>query len=242
MHSSPVLFAPEFRASRRRPGGDESAPLDLAEVFPDYHAQDRVAIVAPTWEDSFLANAAGVCALTALFYDAQRATRRPFYTYPSHYLLLCHGAEGLPTRQGVRPLSPEKAGYPWGSLDVWPETQWLAVPRDTSALLRTIFAQHIHRLLWPESLPIEFSGPPLPGYMRLIIGSRLKSVHYYDAAEPDLRIEASARAHAILDHAPRLFAGDFAPPRESRYRTVAPADFMARVAAGFGPAPAAAED
>jgi hypothetical protein len=237
MHSSPLLFGSEFPTAVR----DGDAPIlrsaPLAEAFADYHPQDRIVIVAPDWEETFVQNAAGVAALTALFYDALRATGKPFYSYPSHYLLFCQHADGIHTRRGPQAMTPAAAGKPWGHLDVWPETQWLGSAPDTSSLLRQIFALHTHRLFWPEDLPVVPAGEPLPSYLRLILASRLKAVYLYNTAEPTLRIEASPRACELLDAGPRLFAADFSPPRESRYRVIDGEAFAARVGACFAKAP-----
>jgi hypothetical protein len=242
VHSSPLLFAPEFRATRRGSASGELEPASLADIFPDYHDQDRVAVVANTWEESFLRNAAGITALTALFYDAQRATGKSFYTYPSHYLLLCEDPQGVATRTGRRHLSTEEAGRPWSNVDVWPETQWLRVAPDAISLLRMVFAQHIHRLFWPRDLPVTAFGQLLPGYMRLIIESRLKAVYFYNSSEPNLQIEASPKARELLGLSPKYFPTAVTPPTESWYRVEPKEKFMQLVAGCFEKTPASEPD
>ena len=237
MHSSPLLFASEFQATRHDPARPTAEPVALADAFADYHSQDRVVIIANRWEDTFVQNAAGITALTAMFYDAQRATGKPFYTYPSHFLLICEGPDGIKTRTGVRPLAIGAAGRPWGHLDVWPETQWIGVAPDTGSLLKAVFALHAHRLFWPEDLFIAASGAPLPSYMRLILGSRLKAVYLYNTASPNLRIGASARAREMLEITPKLFASDFAPPTESKYRSIDSEAFLTLVDGCFEKSP-----
>ena len=112
MHSSSLLFASEFQVFQ--PGIFGRIPL--AEAFADYHPQDRTVIVSSVWEDAFEQNAVAVTALTALFYDALRALARPFYTYPSHYLLVCKGADGIRTRSGASTGDPSTPGRWWAEV------------------------------------------------------------------------------------------------------------------------------
>ena len=224
MHSSSLLFASEFQAFQLGITGT----IALADAFSGYHPQDRTVIVSLVWEDAFLQNAVAVTALTALFYDAQRALGPPFYTYPSHYLLACKGADGIRTRGGAIPLSVQEAGRPWGHLDLWPDTQWIEASSDAISLLQTIFALHAHRVFWPEDMAVGFVGKRLPGYVRRILASRLKAVYFYNPAAPNLEIAASAGARKLLERTPQLFPGGFPPPDRGRYRVVEGEAFLSR--------------
>ena len=241
MHSSPFLFGKEFKATRLASVNGGFGATSVADAFADYHSQDRVAIITPDWEAGFAQNAVAVTALTALFYDAQRSLGRAFYTYPSHYLLVCRDADGIRTSGASKPPSLQAAGRPWSHLDVWPETQWSEVPSDTSSLLRTIFALHAHRVFWPEDLPLSAKGERLPAYIRLILASRLKAVYFYNSAAPNLEITASAGARELLEATPKFFSPGFVPPDRGQYRIVDPKSFLDTVADCFETAPPASD-
>ena len=221
-----------------RPGAqDDQGRWSLADVFADYHPQDRVAVVSPVWEEAFVENAVALTALTALFYDAQRKSGRPFFDYPSHYLLLCRHAESIQTRRGLQALSVEEAGRPWGQVDLWPETQWLGVAPDAASLLRAIFALHTHRLFWPEHYPVVAPEQPLPAYMRRILASRLKAVYLYNSTMANWEIGASPGAQELLAPTPGLFAADFPPPVRNAHRVVDSETFLTMVDACFAKEP-----
>jgi hypothetical protein len=244
MHSAPRLFGQEFPVVNLGAAGASSRASSLADAFPDYHAQDRTAVVAPDWEAGFVQNAAAVTALTALFYDAQRSSGRLFYTYPSHYLLLSRDDRGICTSGAAKPASLAAAGRPWGNLDVWPETQWSEGPGDTISLLRAIFALHAHRVFWPEDHAVTLVGARLPHYVRLILASRLKAVYFYNTAAPSLEISLSAGARELLAATPRVFSPQFLAPERGRYRVVDSETFLRPFESCFEAAPPhpAAED
>ena len=154
----------------------------MADAFSGYHPQDRTVIVSLVWEDAFLQNAVAVTALTALFYDAQRALGPPFYTYPSHYLLACKGADGIRTRGGAIPLSVQEAGRPWGHLDLWPDTQWIEASR--------VLAEHLiegggqqpeQRIRYLSELVLSHDPSPR---MESVLQHSLKQMEEHYTADP----------------------------------------------------------
>ncbi len=79
----------------------------------------------------------------------------------------------------------------WGNLDVWPASQWLFAPVTAMAMIKKVFDFQINRLFWPQSLVPQPGEERLPGYLLKMLGTRLKSVYYYNTVEPDLEIHVT---------------------------------------------------
>lgn len=228
MHSSPYLF-PEQISALRLPEGKQCG---LHEIFPDYHPQDRVAVVSHVWEDAFEGAAAALTALTALFYEAQRSSGKPFFNYPAHYLLIHQDLQNVRTRSGHEALT-EGLARPWALLDVWPDTQWIAMPDDAHALLNSLFTLHIHRVFLPARFAQTGQGPLLPDYARKMMGSRLKSVCLYHADHPDFRLETTAYAGELVAKAAKALNPSLPAPLRADYRRMESGAFLDRCAGCF---------
>jgi hypothetical protein len=218
-------------------------------LFPGYHELDRVAVVSPRWEDGVLHTGVALLALTTAFYDAMRARETTFFNYPQHFALLGESA-GLSV-PGEGPLDCKGLGATWGNLDVWPETNWLGAPATAAGMLRKLFEIQINRLFWPELLVPGPGDALLPAYARRIMASRLKSVHYYRTASPNVELQASPTAVKVIRGSVSRLPGEGAgpaqgpsptassesetglPPRVEPLRHVTPSDFLAEMAACF---------
>ena len=121
MHTTRILAAADFAYARI--GDGARVPTTFAELFPDWHERERVAVVSRTVEEGIAGTGATLLALATRFYDAQRekALERggAFFDYPRHFALIggprgdvVHGAGG------ERPFAEKLLRRSWGQLDV----------------------------------------------------------------------------------------------------------------------------
>jgi hypothetical protein len=177
MHTSKVLQSSDFQYTRKATDGGGDAGTDC--LYTGYQVSDRIGVVTPRVEDGLLSTSYALLGLTTSFYDRLRASSTDFFDYPQHFALL-----------GTSP-GDVSLDATWGNLDVWPDSQWLFAQATATAMIKKVFDLQINRLFWPETLGPLSSEERLPQYVRRILGTRLKSVWYYNATEPDLEIQVS---------------------------------------------------
>lgn len=222
MHTSQQLRSSHFEYRRPDAGGRVAFSAFCAE----YHDQDRVGVVSPRLEDGILYTGYALLALTTAFYDVQRASGRDFFIYPQHLAIIgqapsgassIHAGSGradhfgIATGAGRLDLSLDEAGIgsAWAWLDVWPGGNWHTASQTPTAMLKKVFDLHVNRLFWPqEFMPErrqeratdngEDAYHPLPDYARRILGTRLKSVYYYNTSAPTIEICADQPAVDIV--------------------------------------------
>ena len=196
MHTSKVLQSSDFHYVRRAPHGSSDRAME--SLYPDYQTSDRVGVVSPRVEDGLVSAGYALLALTTTFYDRLRASTTDFFDYPQHFALLGATAEGI-LNYG-RPVAVDEMALEatWGNLDVWPDSQWLVAPVTATAMIKKVFDFQINRLFWPQSLVPQPGEERLPGYLRKMLGTRLKSVCYYNTVEPDLEIHVTQPVEAMV--------------------------------------------
>jgi len=90
-------------------------------------------------------------------------------------------------------------GAPWGGLDVWPDSNWIAGPGSAAGMLKKVFDWQISRLFWPEDLRMGADEPRFPFYIRRLLSTRLKTVYYYNALAPTIAIGATPQVAALVE-------------------------------------------
>lgn len=242
MHTSTELQADHFQYALLQSGTETALTFD--GMFPDYHRQDRVAVVGATMEGTVRAARGTLLALTTGFYDALRARGGAFFDYPQHFCILAGDERGIRTQSGFMPMDLATIGKPWTMLDVWPESKWHTAPPTAAGLMRSVFAMQIDRLFWPESLKSRLptgEGARLPDYIRKTLGTHLKQVWYYDTTWPTHRVTWGNAAQAMIDQSegPLLKLLNEPPParqrddRTERFRLVPVDSFLSEHAAVF---------
>jgi len=187
MHTSGMLKATDFRYR----WSDSGKPADFGAFCPDYHENDRLAVVCTCLEDSVLHTGYGLLAVATAFYDVLRERGGDFFDYPRHFAFID------PNEQEVGPHGERvNLADPWSNLDVWPESQCVEAPGTAMEMLRKVFEFQINRVFWPEGLAPETEAGDelLPAYARRLLASRLKSVHYYASTASTLEIHAGPPA------------------------------------------------
>ena len=197
MHTSQVLSASDFEYWQC--GANGPARVSFAAFCPDYEASDRTGFVSPCLEDGILHASLANLALTTAFYDAWRDRTDDFFIYPQHFAILDISAEGVNSGSGRLRLDRDRLGWPWGNLDVWPDSQWVPSDGSVSGALKKAFDLHINRLFWPESFVPGARENRLPGYALKIMRTRLKDVFYYRPAEPNVEIRARSNANEVAE-------------------------------------------
>ena len=144
MHSSEELTSDMFAFTV------SGQPADLAAVFTDFGARDRLGIVSRSPGGALGASALIMATITA-FYDRERARAPEFFRYPDYYLF--HVGVGTPVGS-------------YGMLDIWPAHKEVAIPAgDPEALLCAINDRAITHLL------IEDSRSGTPDFSPATVGS-----------------------------------------------------------------------
>ena len=197
MHISRVLAARDFEYWKC--GGNGLTSVPFKEFCPDYRESDRTGIVSPCLEDGILHASYAILALTTAFYDAWRARTDDFFIYPQHFAILDISKEGVNTGSGRLALDKERLGWPWGNLDVWPDSKWVPSDGSVSGALKKAFDLQINRLFWPEKYLPGAVEIRLPEYAFKIMRTRLKEVFYYRTAEPNIEIRAKLNAKEVVD-------------------------------------------
>jgi hypothetical protein len=111
----------------------QAATLD--DIFPGFHAQDRLGVVVWRPGGALGASALIMAAITG-FYDIQRASGRDFFIYPDYFLF--HVGQ----RHGDHNM-----------LDIWPDHKEVVVPDDPELILQAINDRGITRLLVEDGAP-----------------------------------------------------------------------------------------
>lgn len=239
MHTSTELHADDFQYALLQAGAEAALTFDA--MFPDYHRQDRVAVVGATMEGAVRAARGTLLALTTGFYDALRARGGEFFDYPQHFCILAGDERGIRTEAGFKPMDLATIGKPWTMLDVWPDSKWHTALPSVTGLMRAVFAMQIDRLFWPESIRSSLpagEGARLPEYIRKTLATHLKQVWYYDTSSPTHRVTYGDAAQAMIDQSegPLLKLLNDSPPvqhRAERFRLVSVDTFLSEHAAMF---------
>ncbi|HEY3237612.1 MAG TPA: hypothetical protein VGJ84_23025 [Polyangiaceae bacterium] len=209
MHTSSLLISTDFRYSRLTEGSE--TPSDFDALFPKYHPLDRVGVVSPYWEDGIFAAGYALLALTTAFYDAQRERSENFFDYPHHFAFLDADADGVLSRSGRLPMTRSTMGAPWGELDVWPESNWIAAPGTVTGMLQAVFERQITRLFWPEDFTPGLQGPPLPDHVLALLKARLTNVCYYKSARPTFAIHVTLAVEHVVRRSRELLPHGLTP-------------------------------
>ena len=196
MHTSKALESSHFEYWRIEPG--TNICINFSVFCPDYHEQDRVAVVSPRLEDGILHTGYALLALTTAFYDVQRARSSDFFTYPQHFAVIAADPEGVATGAGPLDLDETSMGAAWSQLDVWPASNWITASGMPAEMLQVVFDFQINRLFWPQDFKAKQSVGLLPDYARKILKARLKSVCYYHTSSPTVEIWAAQAAADII--------------------------------------------
>jgi len=192
MHTSSMLKATDFHYR----WSDSREPADFDAFCPDYHENDRLAVVCICLEDSVLHAGYGLLAVATAFYDVLRERGGDFFDYPRHFAFVDPNEKQVSTRGERVNLDHAALAAPWSNLDVWPESQCIEAPGTAMEMLRKVFEFQINRVFWPEGLDPETEAGDelLPTYARRLLASRLKSVHYYASTTSTLEVHAGPPA------------------------------------------------
>ncbi|MGQ4809239.1 hypothetical protein NKDENANG_02654 [Candidatus Entotheonellaceae bacterium PAL068K] len=243
MHTSTVLRSGDFQYWLVDDQGP-STQVDFAAFCPHYHEQDRIGVVAPRLDTGVRHTGYALLALTTSFYDVLRQRTSDFFDYPHHFAFLDVDQAGvsMPGTRAQRDL--EELGGPWSALDVWPDSNWILASGTVAGMLKKVFDWQINRLLWPEGFMPSPGAAAFPDYMRKILRTRLKTVYYYNTAQPTIEIRVTPAVAALLQRslarlpqvpgATRMATGSPDTPRPQdanvssvrRYRQVRVPDFL----------------
>lgn len=200
MHTSTLLTPADFSFERRVAGRGEA--ISLAQAFPDYHPQDRVAVV---WSDASAAvvrTGVGILALTTAFYESLRQQQAgEFFDYPQHFSLefATNAPEATPESAPVN-----EHGRAWSMLDVWPECKRKTIRGGVSEALAAIFELQINRVFWPASWWSRVGHEPagaVPNHIARMLRTSLKQTLLYRDADG---ASASATPATDLASSPSL--------------------------------------
>tara|TARA_Y100000588_G_C14147646_1_gene879109 strand:- start:303 stop:1049 length:747 start_codon:yes stop_codon:yes gene_type:complete len=241
MHTSTVISSPDFQFWKI--DSEDGSQVKFEAFCPNYHEQDRTAVVSPILEDGVLNTGYALLAMTAVFFDIQRSRSTDFFIYPQHFALLDMDDHGVVTHHGRLPLDQETTGGPWANLDVWPESKWYGAPGTASGMLQKVLDLQINRIFWPENLGPGEDENLLPDYGFKMLRSVLKSVYYYNADSPDIEVRANQAAQDVFgESVKRLDSLDTidapSPPittqsteigRTNTFKNVCPDEFLSRM-------------
>lgn len=209
MHTSKLLKASHFEYRSRDPDGVMSPVPGFEAWCADYHALDRLGIVAVPFEAGLQHTGLAILAWTTAFYDVLRAeSPDDFFNYPQHYVFYATDDQGTIVTQTEPGTLTDKAVSSWGHLDVWPDCKRIACPNSARGLVERLFDYEINRLLWPRQMLSSESKSEarLPEYVRRMLLTRLKGVYLYASDSPTLEIHAAEPA-VQLTHEARQQAG-----------------------------------
>ena len=197
MHTMVKLVPGHFHWRRPAALGHEWA---LDELLPDYYPQDHLMVVAPDGPRTMGLIAGTVLAMTTLFYHRALRPDPDYYDYPRHFILF--------PEHCINPSATlAQHGDAWGQLDIWPPCQWLTNAGSPRAMLRQALDHQVNRLLWPAGWRATADDPtgqpPIPGYDRRLLATRLKSVWLYRPPTPTLVLVATPEVEAIAREAMR---------------------------------------
>ena len=247
MHTSKLLRASDFQYWRL--AEDKRINVDFERFCPDYHELDRVGVISPCLEDGVLYTGDALLALTTAFYDVLRSRATDFFDYPQHFAFIGASEGGVHTRS--EPLPMDQVGAGWGNLDVWPDSKWIATPKSVTGMLKKVFDFQINRLFLPHDLKPGTDESPLPAYARKMLGTRLKTVHYYNTPIPNVEIHASQQVADLVQKSIAQFPNAESTPKDQaqgykaeqptqsnfpsveRYRQVRVDDFLEDMAGCF---------
>ena len=219
MHTSTILAADDFYF------GDltSKTAIPFEAWCPDYSPRDRVAVVCRTTAEGVSATARTLLALTTSFYDSWRSTGAPFFDYPQHFALVeAHDAVD------------SDRGAAWSTLDVWPDSQRIAVEGGVDAMLGAVSRLHINRLLWPEGWTANaVAGTKRPAYESKLLRSRLRSVWMYGSSRPDIEVSGNKKVAALVEKSVAALADKPALPAADTYRRCAVDRFVQDMADCF---------
>lgn len=194
MHTSTLLRASDFQYWRL--AENERSSVGFEGFCPDYHELDRIGIISPCFEDGILYTGEALLALTTAFYDVLRSRTTDFFDYPQHFAFI--GASGDVVHTHGERIPIDQIGTGWGNLDVWPNSKWIVTPRSATGMLKKIFDFQINRLFLPQDFKPGSEESPLPAYARKMLGTRLKTVYYYNTPLPNVEILASQQVADLV--------------------------------------------
>ena len=194
MHTSTLLKSSDFQYWRL--AEDDPISIDFGAFCPDYHELDRVGVISPYLEDGVCHTGDALLALTTAFYDILRSRETDFFDYPQHFAFIGTSEDAVHTRGEKLPI--DQIGMGWGNLDVWPDSKWIAAPRNTTGMLKKIFDFQINRLFLPQDFKQDSDESPLPAYARKMLRTRLKTVYYYNTLIPNVEIRASQQVADLV--------------------------------------------
>lgn len=239
MHTRHILSAEHF-TYRTGDGGAAS----FVDFCSDYSPQDRVAIVAPTFDEGVIHAGLATLALTTAFYDALR--RRwggaEFFDYPSHFCLVDRDDAGVLTPRGRIAGDVEPLHDAWSNLDVWPSSKWIAAGSTPADMLAATFDLQIERLLWPEGWGFSegkrSAGRRLPEYANRMLRTRLRSVWCYASDRPTIRISGAEPVEEMVRRSVAQLPAwrSVVAPIGETYRAMGVTQFLDTFAGCFDPA------
>ena len=129
----------------------------------------------------------------------------------------------------------DRIGTGWGNLDVWPDSKWIPTPSSGTGILKKVFDFQINRLFLPHGFKPGSEKTLLPAYARKMLGTRLKTVYYYNTPIPNVEIRGSQQVADLVQRSVAEFpnAGsevehpaqsDF--PSVGRYQKVSVGEFL----------------
>jgi len=209
MHTSTVLTPADFSYAIAREGSPNRAAF--SDFAPDYHPQDRAAVL---WDDlhaGLFENAYALLALTTAFYEALRDKHGAgaFYDYPQHLSIKADDSFSGDF------ASEAFASRSWGMLDVWPRAKWHAAPRDPASLIQRLFDLQVNRVFWPaswweNSATAQDAGRRIPAYVKKMLATSVKQVFLYATPQPDVWIDVQPPVEQVIEdvvrHLPQLDA------------------------------------
>jgi hypothetical protein len=214
MHTSKLLSSSDFQF--RRLDREGAVGIDFDKFCPDYHELDRTGVVSPCLEDGVFDAGYAILAMTTAFYDVLRSRMDDFFEYPQHLAFLDMNDEGVNALRGRLRIDRGTIGKPWGNLDVWPESNWIATTGTVSGMLHKVYDLHINRLFWPEDFVPGPDEAILPAYVRRkMLKTRLTAVTYYSTSAPNVEVLVTQPVEDVVQA-----SVDRLPEGEGRFREV----------------------
>ena len=176
MHSASELTSDSFTITI------DGRPAELADVFPGFHASDRLGVVVCTPCGGVGASGLILAAVTG-FYEHQRARADDYFIYPDYFVF------HVGTRHGDH-----------GMFDVWPDHKEVTVPDDAEALLQAINDRGITRLVVEDgaAAPAELNRHTRESAESRIV-SALAYAPHGDVAAGDVEIRGNAVTKSYVD-------------------------------------------
>ncbi len=196
MHSSKILRTEQFQFLK---GGEVTPSNDVYSFCPEFHEDLRLGVVSPCMEDGILGAGLGVMSFVTAFYDIQRSKSEDFFIYPKYFCFLGGSENGIHSRYADETIPLPEAGGPWGNLDVWPESQWMATDGTVTGAIEKTCECEIDYLFWPESFRPRSDDDQPGDELRERTAETIHAIFLFGCEEPEFEVRANHTPEELLE-------------------------------------------